>query len=164
MRLEHVQAVRPGDFTRLKDLGVCVAAQPPALTTPEKDIGILGRDRALKCYPHRSILDAGIPLSFGSDIPGEAFCDPIRGMHLVCNRQGPERIEPVEALTAYTRGSAYVEFQEHRKGVLKPGYLADFTLLSDDPLTVDRRDLGQLSVQRTVVAGRTVWDRWASQV
>jgi predicted amidohydrolase YtcJ len=164
MRLEHVQALRPGDLARLKDLGVCVAAQPPALATPDKDIAILGRDRALKCYPHRSILDTGIPLSFGSDIPGEAFCDPIRGMHLVCNREGPERIEPLEALTAYTRGSAYVEFQEHRKGILKPGYFADFTVLSDDPLTVDRRDLGQLQAQRTVVAGRTVWDRWASQV
>jgi hypothetical protein len=164
MRLEHVQAVRPGDFARLRDLGVCVAAQPPALATPEKDIGILGRDRALACYPHRSLLDAGVPLSFGSDIPGEAFCNPIRGMDLVCNREGPERIEPLEALAAFTRGSAYVEFQEHRKGVLKPGFWADFAVLSGDPSTIDRRDLGQLQVNRTVVGGRTVWDRWAAQV
>ena len=158
MRLEHVQAVRPGDFDRMKALGVCAAVQPPALATPEKDRAILG-DRAEDCYPHRSLLDAGVAVSFGSDIPGEAFFDPLRSMHLVCNRPGPQRIEPIEALRAFTQGSAYVEFQENRKGTLKPGFLADFTVLSEDPTTIDRRHLKDLTVHRTVVGGRTVWDR-----
>jgi predicted amidohydrolase YtcJ len=159
MRLEHVQAVRPADFERMRRLGVCAAVQPPALATPEKDAAIVGADRALNCYPHRSLLDAGVALSFGSDIPGEAFCDPLRGMHLVCNRPGDQRIEPLEALKAYTQGSAFVEFQEGRKGTLKPGFLADFTVLSDNPTTVDRRQLQNIAVERTVVGGRTVWDR-----
>jgi hypothetical protein len=160
MRLEHVQALRAGDVARLKRLGVCVAAQPTALATPEKDIEILGRERALACYPHRDLIDAGVPLSFGSDIPGEAFCDPLRAMHQVCNREGPQRIEPLEALRAYTQGSAYVEFMEARKGTLKPGFLADFTVLSADP-TTHREHLKDLVVERTVVGGRTVWDRAA---
>jgi len=158
MRLEHVQAVLPTDFERLKRLGVCVAAQPTALATPEKDAQILGRERALACYPHRTLLDTGVPLSFGSDIPGEAFCDPLRAMHLVCNREGPQRIEPVEALRAYTQGSAHVEFMENRKGTLKPGFLADFTVLSADP-TTHREHLKELQVERTVVGARTVYDR-----
>jgi len=157
MRLEHVQAVLPADFERLKRLGVCVAAQPTALATPEKDAEILGKSRALSCYPHRSLLDSGVPLSFGSDIPGEAFCDPLRAMHQVCNREGDQRIEPIEALRAYTQGSAYVEFMEHRKGTLKPGFLADFTVLSADPST-HREHLKDLRVERTVVGARTVFD------
>jgi hypothetical protein len=158
MRLEHVQCLRPGDAERMHKLGVCAAVQPPALATPEKDIALLGMDRAQACYPHRALLDAGVALSFGSDIPGESFCDPLRGMHLVCNRPGAQRIEPLEALQAYTQGSAYVEFQEHRKGTLKPGFLADFTVLSDNPLTIDPKHLQDLSVERTVVGGRTVWN------
>lgn len=158
MRLEHVQALRPGDAVRLKRLGVCVAAQPTALATPEKDAEILGVERAQACYPHRALLDAGVPLSFGSDIPGEAFCDPLRAIHQVCNREGPQRIEPLEALKAYTQGSAYVEFMENRKGTLKAGFLADFTVLSGDP-TFDRTRIRDLTVERTVVGGRTVWDR-----
>ncbi len=158
MRLEHVQSLRPGDAQRMQKLGVCAAVQPPALINPEKDIALLGRERAQSCYPHRALLDAGVSLSFGSDIPGESFCDPLRGMHLVCNRPGSQRIEPLEALKAYTQGSAYVEFQEHRKGTLKSGFLADFTVLSDNPLTVDPKDLQGLTVERTVVGGRTVWD------
>jgi predicted amidohydrolase YtcJ len=158
MRLEHVQCLRPGDAQRMKRLGVCAAVQPPALATPEKDVSLLGGDRALNCYPHRSLLDAGVSLSFGSDIPGESFCDPLRGMHLVCNRPGPQRISPEEALRAYTQGSAHVEFQEHQKGTLKPGFLADFTVLSENPLSVAPHRLQDLVVERTVVGGRTVWD------
>lgn len=155
MRLEHGQVIRPQDVGRLRDLGVCVAAQPPALISPEKDASILGRDRALACYPHRSLLDAGVPLSFGSDIPGELFCDPLRGMALVCHREGPERITALEALRAYTQGSAYAEFEDHRKGTLKPGFLADFTVLSADPTTTE--GLAQARVRRTVVGGQTVF-------
>lgn len=158
MRLEHVQALRPGDVSRLKRLGVCVAAQPTALATPEKDRLILGRERALACYPHRDLLDAGVPLSFGSDIPGESFCDPLKAMHQVCNREGSQRITPIEALKAYTQGSAYVEFMENRKGTLRPGFLADFVVLSGDP-TTNSEGLKNLIVERTVVGGRTVWDR-----
>lgn len=155
MRLEHVQAIRPGDFERMKRLGVCAAAQPPALINPEKDAEILGEERAARCYPHRSFLEAGVPLSFGSDIPGESFFDPLRAMHLVCNRPGPQRFDPLEALTAYTKGSAYVEFQEHVKGVLKAGFLADFAVLSGG--LDDRTALKDIRVERTVVGGKTVF-------
>lgn len=158
MRLEHAQVVRPEDLPRLKALGVCISAQATALVSPEKDEEILGRDRALAAYPHRSFLEHGIPLGFGSDIPGELFCDPLRAMHQVCNREGPQRLDPLEALKAYTQGSAYLEFQEHRKGTLKAGFLADFTVLSGDPTRVERGQLKELKAERTVVGGKTVWD------
>ncbi|HUZ18006.1 MAG TPA: amidohydrolase [Spirochaetia bacterium] len=160
-RLEHAQLIRPEDIPRLQSLGVLVSAQPSALTTPEKDARLLGQERAEAAYPHRSLLDAGVHLSFGSDIPGEPTCDPIRAIHLVANRAGGERITAEEALRCYTVGSAYAEFQEGVKGCLAPGMLADFAVLSQDLAAVPRERIGETVVETTVVDGKVVYDRRA---
>lgn len=158
-RLEHAQLIRPEDIPRLRALGVLVAAQPSALASPEKDIRLLGRARAESAYPHRSLLDEGVQLSFGSDIPGEPTCDPIRCIAMVANRNGPERITAEEALRCYTVGSAYAEFQEERKGTLAPGMLADFAVLSGDLTRIPPEAIGETVVEKTVVDGRIVYDR-----
>ncbi len=158
-RLEHAQLIRPKDVARLARLGVLVSAQPAALTTPEKDEHILGSARALAAYPHRSLLDAGVHLSFGSDIPGEPTCDPLLCVHLVANRPGPERILPEEALRCYTVGSAFAEFRENEKGTLEAGKLADFAVLSDDITRIPVERIRHARVEMTVVGGRTVYER-----
>ena len=157
MRIEHAQLVRPEDMPRLRELGVLVAAQPSALGTPEKDEALLGPDRALRAYPYRSLIDAGVELSFGSDIPGESSCDPIRSIHMAANREGTERISAQEALRCYTVGSAYAEFMEGRKGMLKAGMLADFVLLSQDITSVPSQRIGDTLVVETLVGGRSVY-------
>lgn len=63
-------------------------------------------ERACRAYPYRSLLDAGVHLSYGSDMPGEATFDPLLSIHYTVNRSGPERIGPREVLEAYTLGSA----------------------------------------------------------
>ncbi len=159
VRIEHAQLVRPEDIRRIADLGICVAAQPTAMASPAKDVAILGAERAERAYPYRSLLDAGVPLSFGSDIPGEAGCDPVRSIHLIANRPGPERISVEEALRCYTVGSAYAEGSEGRKGRLSPGMLADFAVLSQDIAAVEPERVGATAVEETVVGGRTVYRR-----
>jgi predicted amidohydrolase YtcJ len=159
IRIEHAQLIRPVDMPRLSRLGVLVSAQPTALGSPEKDELLLGRERALRAYPYRSLLDAGVRLSFGSDIPGESGCDPIRSIHMAANREGGERITAEEALRCYTVGSAYAEFAEGRKGMLKPGMLADFTVLSQDIATAPREKIGETKIEETVVGGRSVYRR-----
>jgi predicted amidohydrolase YtcJ len=159
IRIEHAQLIRPVDIPRLRRLGVLVSAQPTALGSPEKDERLLGRERALRAYPYRSLLDEGVRLSFGSDIPGESGCDPIRSIHLAANREGPERITAEEALRCYTTGSAYAEFAEGRKGTLSPGMLADFVVLSQDITSVPRERIGETVVEETVVGGRSVYKR-----
>ncbi|WP_455381748.1 amidohydrolase, partial [Salinispira pacifica] len=158
MRIEHGQLIRREDIPRLAELGVLVSAQPSALGTPDKDVSLLGRERAERAYPYRSLLDAGVQLSFGSDIPGEATCDPILALHRVVNRDGPERITVEEALRTYTMGSAYAEFQENVKGSLEPGKLADFVVLSQDPTGVDATRIGETKVLQTITGGRIVYD------
>ncbi len=161
IRIEHAQLVRAIDIPRIRELGILVSAQPTALGSPEKDESLLGRERALRAYPYRSLLDGGVRLSFGSDIPGESGCDPIRSIHMAANREGGERITAEEALRCYTVGSAYAEFMEGRKGMLKAGMLADFVVLSQDLTAVPRERIGDTVVEETIVGGKSVYRREA---
>jgi hypothetical protein len=159
LRIEHAQLIDPEDIPRLERLGILVSAQPSALATPEKDADLLGPQRAARAYPYRSLLDAGVHLSFGSDMPGEASFDPLLGMHYTVNRSGAERISPAEALRAYTLGSAYAEFQESEKGSITAGKLADLAVLSADPLSVPPESIRDIEVQMTILGGRIVFRR-----
>ena len=78
---------------------------------------------------------------------------------MAANREGPERITAEEALRCYTVGSAYAEFMEDRKGMLKAGMLADFVVLSQDITSVPRERIGDTVVEETVVGGRSVYRR-----
>ncbi len=159
LRLEHAQLVRKDDMPRLRRLGVLIAAQPHAMWNPEKDRALLGDERFERTYPYRSLIDAGVHLSFGSDVPGEDTVDPLYGIHLAVNHPGAEAITPEEALRCYTEESAYAEGQEKRKGTLSPGKYADFVVLSGNPLTVSPESIKEITVLETVVAGKTVFRR-----
>jgi predicted amidohydrolase YtcJ len=162
LRIEHAQLIDPEDIPRLRDFGVLIAAQPQALGTPEKDEQLLGDERARRAYPYRSLLDAGVPLSFGSDMPAEISFDPLLGIHYTVNRSGPERITAAEALEAYTLGSAYAEFKESEKGSITAGKLADLVILSKDPLSEEPRRIRDIEVESTIVGGKIVYAKEGS--
>lgn len=158
LRLEHAQLVSPEDIPRIKRLGVLVCAQPSALNNPGKDRAILGEERAKRAYPYRTLLDSGVHLSFGSDAPGESSHNPFVGIHQAVNREGPERISVLEALRCYTTGSAYAEFREGEKGSLAPGMVADFLVLSDNPLAIEEGRIKDIRVEKTFVDGVMVYE------
>jgi hypothetical protein len=143
----------------MAELGLLVCAQPHAAAEPEKDKRLLGEPRAKRAYPFRSLVDAGVHLSFSSDFPGEVTIDPMYGIHLAVNREGGEAITVEEALYAYTSGGAYAEFAEEFKGKLAPGYVADLAVLSADPRAVPSETLRDVCVDATVVAGKRVFAR-----
>lgn len=160
-RLEHCQLVDPSDISRFRDFGVLVAAQPHAISSPEKDRSLLGPERAQKAYPYRSLLDAGVHLSFGSDAPAEPSFAPLDGIRKACLRENGERISAREAVLCYTRECAYAEGTEDWKGSLQEGMVADFTILSRNPLEYDmsgdRSVLDEVAVAHTVVGGSFVY-------
>ncbi|TFG62138.1 MAG: amidohydrolase [Spirochaetales bacterium] len=157
LRIEHAQLVSREDLPLIRELGMVMSVQPAALVSPEKDRALLGEERARQAYPYRSILDAGIPLAFGSDIPGESTVNPLRIIENTVNRDSPERITAVEAIRAYTMGSAYAEFMEKEKGSITPGKLADMTLLSDDPSAVPADRIHDIKVLMTITGGKVVY-------
>ena len=158
-RAEHAQLIDPADVELLRETGMVIAAQPHAMGSPDKDVAILGEKRARRSYPYRTLLDAGVPLSFGSDTPAEASYAPLYGMHMAVNRDSPEAITPLEALRAYTLGSAYAEFRETEKGSIEVGKRADFAILSEDPTAVAPAAIRDIVVEKTITGGRTVYRR-----
>jgi hypothetical protein len=169
IRLEHAQIIDPADLARMRRLGVLAAVQPTALALPERDRSLVGDSRFARLYPYRSLLDAGVPVSFGSDIPGEIEYDPFQVIHRAVSRHGIAatggRYAPAQAVTvheavvAYCRGSAYAEFMEGQKGALIPGMLADFIALSQDIFATDVERLPETKVLLTVVGGKIVHSR-----
>ncbi len=159
IRLEHAQLIHETDIPRIRDLGILISAQPSAMGTPGKDITLLGRNRAEKSYAYRSLLDGGVQLSFGSDMPGEPTYNPLLSIHYVVNRAGAEALTAREALGCYTQGSAYAEFKEKEKGSIEAGKLADLTLLSDDLLTCPSEKIKDINVEMTIVGGNVVYRR-----
>ena len=157
IRLEHAQLIRAEDIPLIKKYGICISAQPAALNNPEKDTRLLGRKRALQAYPYRSLLNAGIPLSFGTDAPAEGIINPFDCIHFTVNREGPERISVKEAVKCYTAGSAYAEFRENEKGTLSKGKLADFIIVSDDPLQINPEKIKDIAVLSTWIGGQRIY-------
>ena len=106
--------------------------------------------------PFRTLVDAGFPVALGSDGP----INPYLNIMLACVDPGrpSEAITREQAVAAYTRGSAYAEFQEKEKGTLAPGMLADLAVLSQDIFSVPLPELPRTESVLTLVGGRTVYD------
>ncbi len=124
----------------------------------------LGPERAGRIDPLGSSLRQGLKFSLHSDLPVTPV-DPIFSMHTAVNRMtrsgqvlGPEeRIPVMEALQSYTTHAAWCSFEEGVKGAIAPGMLADFTVLSENPLTVDPLKIKDIEVTTTAVGGRRVY-------
>jgi len=167
LRVEHAQVVTPEQIQRFARLHVIASMQPNHLLTDMKwAMDRLGPDRARFSYTWKGFLNAGVPLTFGTDYPVEPLT-PFRGLYAAVTRKneaGTSEYYPEEKLTieqavaAYTEGAAYAEFTEKTKGKLAPGYEADFVVLDRDILHVSPEGMLQIRVLRTVVAGQTVWD------
>ena len=68
-----------------------------------------------------------------------------------------EKLSPLEALRGYTRDAAVAAFREDELGSLLPGFLADLTVLEQDPVTADPSTVASIRVLGTVVGGVAVF-------
>ena len=169
-RIEHAQVVAPEDFARFAKLNVIASMQPSHETTDMRWAEQrLGPERAKGAYAWASLQKARTRLAFGTDYPVEVI-SPMRGLHACVTRElddgGPpggwqpqEKIALEDCIRAYTSGSAYAEFEEEKKGELKPGEFADFVLLSDDLMKIPAAQYTKTRVLLTVVGGRTAYQK-----
>jgi predicted amidohydrolase YtcJ len=167
-RIEHAQHMAAKDFDRFAALQVIASMQPyHAIDDGRFAEGRIGPDRIKRTYAFRTFLDHRVRLAFGTDWD-VAPLDPMQGIYAATTRatldgRNPggwvpeQKISVQEAVEAYTLGSAYAEFQEHDKGSITPGKLADFVILDGDILAVDPRAIRDVKVTTTIVGGRVVW-------
>jgi predicted amidohydrolase YtcJ len=121
-------------------------------------------DRTSRAYAWRSLLDTGTVVANGSDAPVEEL-DPLMGIRAGVLRTLDDRpawhpeqaVSAEEALHATTVAPAWLAGDEHRRGRLVPGYLADLAVLDRDPVTIPPEELGEVTVLGTMLGGRWVY-------
>jgi predicted amidohydrolase YtcJ len=168
-RLEHFQVVSEEDRDRVLALGLVPSIQAAGLMSDLAMAGErLGPAALARAYAWREILDAGGIITGGSDAPIESV-NPFWGLYASVTRQDlsgrpaggfrPEhRFTRLEALKSYTIWAAWAMFAEKRQGSLVPGKLADFTVLSHDPLTCPAEEIKDIRALLTVIGGEVVYE------
>jgi len=164
-RIEHAQHLSPGAVARMKQQDVIASVQPyHAIDDGRWAVKRIGEERLNRTYAFKSILDAGVPMCFGSDWPVGPI-DPMTGIDAAVRRETIDGLNPhgwhpeqrvgvEDALIAYTATAAYAGFREDRQGRIAPGYLADITVLDRDLLTSPQDSYLNTKVLRTFVGGK----------
>ena len=151
-RVEHASLVPRDLVAKMAKHGIRAAVQPCFVTSDTWAAERLGEERARDLYPFRSMLEAGVLLSGGSDSPVEPL-SPVLGMWAAMTRGGSspgESLTLEQALALYTTGAWSNGFDELS---LKVGGRADFTLFDSDIGGMHPALLRKVGVLATVVGG-----------
>jgi hypothetical protein len=156
-RVEHLELADDDVLSRMREAGL-VASMQPNFHRWAGEGGLydvrLGADRRRRSNRLRAVLDAGVPLAFGSDCMP---LDPLFGVACAVDAPTEEgSVSTTEALRAYTRGPAYAASAADRRGTLEPGMAGDAVVLAQSPWETD--DVAGVDVVATVVAGDVVYD------
>jgi predicted amidohydrolase YtcJ len=114
-----------------------------------------------RAYAYRSLIDTGAVVANGSDAPIEEL-EPLAGVRAGVLRTLDERdawhpeqaVSVEEAFEATILAPAWLAREEHTRGKLLPGYLADLVVLDRDPLAIEPEELPEVEVVATMVGGR----------
>lgn len=179
--------VQPDYQERFRRMGVTIAANPhlsyvgagraaamqQALQTlhmegPQSQLTRMQQIRLRWGQPIRSWLEAGLLVTAGSDCPAVPYdpeC-PFLGLWATFSQDTlagtlmpEETVDRETALRLWTVNNAIATGEEHLKGSIEAGKLADLVVLSQDPLTVPDKDFLATTVSETFVGGRTVYER-----
>jgi hypothetical protein len=165
--LIHGQFIRPDQVQELKSLGIFPSMFPMhTFYWGDWYEKIVGPEQAAQISPMRSILSTGLHATSHTDAP-VALPNLMQVAWATVNRTsrsrqviGPdERVTPYEAMQMITIWGAEQYGEQATKGSIKEGKLADFVILSDNPVTIDPKDINTIQVLETIKDGKTVWVR-----
>lgn len=169
-RDEHAQTLRQPDIPRFARLGVIASMQPTHCISDKRFCEKrIGTERSRCAYAWRSVLNAGGSIAFGTDYQVEPL-NPMEGLYAAVTRKDrlgeegegwfpEEKLTMEEAIELYTLGSAYAQFMENRKGMIKPGYLADIVITDRDLLSIPEDQIMKTKADYTITGGRVVYKR-----
>jgi predicted amidohydrolase YtcJ len=171
--IAHIQVIHPDDVPRFGALGVAANAQPywavyegqmENLTIP-----FLGPERTTWQYPFRSLRRAGAVVAGGSDW-SVSTADPLLEIEVMTTRISDqargtrppflpdERLEPIDALAAFTAGSTWVNHLDRETGTLEVGKAGDLVVLDRDILDPSAGPIGEGRVLGTWIDGQPVFE------
>ncbi len=167
-RLIHLQVTAPDLLDRLEELPVVLDIQPRFVSSDFPWVEQrLGSERLKTSFAWKTYLDRGLACAGGSDAPIEPV-DPILGIHAAVTRRKPEeshagyypkeKLSLFESLQLFTRGSAQAIGKEESRGVIKAGFTADFTILSDDLFELSPDEWFNVKVRKTVVDNTVMYE------
>jgi predicted amidohydrolase YtcJ len=167
MRVEHCCHVTPAILGRLKRLGVIDSSATGFMfELGDAYRANRGAEAMADMWPHRALIDAGVPAPGHSDA---MICkaNPFTALHAMVNRETDtggdldrrQAVTPLEALRAYTWLGAFAGREEHLKGSIEVGKLADLAVLDRDLLEIDRAGIKDIQVDLTVIGGAVVFER-----
>ncbi len=168
-RIEHAQHLHPDDIPRFAELQVIPAMQAVHMSSDRPwAIDRLGEKRIKEgAYMWQSLLQSGIPIVNGTDVPVEPL-NPIPSLYASISRktlkgtpeggyEPSEKMTREQALRSYTLDAAYGAFEEDIKGSITKGKLADFTIYSQDLMTVAEQDFLNTEIAMTIFNGNVVY-------
>src|SRR4029079_3601754 len=163
-KITHCTLINDDLVRRIKTLGAIPAMFTSYAYYNTDKFPFYGEDLMKRSMAFGPMLDAGIPVTAGSDFPPGPFA-PLMGMQGMVTRTGwdgttwgaNQRITVDDALKGNTLNGAYASHEEDVKGSIAVGKLADFVVLADDPHTVDPSKIKDIQIVQTVVGGTTVY-------
>lgn len=168
--LIHANAVTADDIPRLEALGVGVLHQALLRFNGQQLLDAWGPERVAGSPALRALLDAGVPVGLGSDGMRASSYNPWASLqHFITGLtvggtptlRGENLLSREEALAGYSRDTAWFTSEEHERGQLAPGFLADLAVLSEDYFAVPVERIHTLTSELTLLGGEVVWSSGA---
>lgn len=161
--IEHAFIGRPDHLPRMKALGVAISAQNHLYLAGPSLVKYWGATRAGITTPVKMYLDAGLPVSSGTDAPVVPY-PPLWTLYHFITRDtitggvlgADQRVTRQQALRMATINNAWLNMEERTKGSIEPGKFADLVILNEDPLTCPEPRLRDAKVLMTMVGGKVV--------
>lgn len=165
-RIEHCGGPRPDQLERIAQLGVWAIGQPRYFwDAGDAWLGALDGARVHRLQPYREMLSVGVRFALSSDAPVASY-RPLDTVYSAVARTtvggesvgADQAISVEEALRACTHDAAASYFADDRLGTLEVGKLADVVVLAGDPFTAAPEQLGDISVEMTLLGGEVVYE------
>ena len=164
-KITHCSQLTPELIARMKALDVTPALFSTYPYYNSDKFHFYGEEIMRNMIPFRSLLDAGVKACAGSDFFPGPF-SPLMALQAMTTRKGwngevwgaNQRITLDEALRVHTLNGAWDTKEDTLKGSIRPGKLADYVVLAEDPHAVDPERIKDIKVVRTVVGGTATYE------
>lgn len=167
-RVEHAQVIHPDDFNYFKDYSIIPSVQTVHAVS---DCGWaenrLGSERIKTSYAYRQLINENGWLINGTDFPVESP-SPLINFYAANVRKSiagfPENgfqlkdsLSRIEALKSLTIWPAKGCFADNYCGSIEAGKVADFVVLSEDPMSCNTQSILKINILQVFVSGEEVF-------